>query len=100
MFTPTDERLAELAEEATDSLINRIEDELDEGEWADNVRIRCDQLGLEMRDYLKMREVIEEIMCLGAARACLARVRTKPPGEAEGQFSQGSGWIKPWRGGE
>jgi hypothetical protein len=99
MFTPADEKLRDIIEEASDELISMVDMELDEGSWVDRLHTRCYELGLELRDAVKMREVAEEIICLNLLKSTLDRIKTEeqeqPPYRV---FIQGAGWVERWKG--
>ena len=97
MFTPSDEKLQDIMEEAADELISMIDMELDEGSWGSKVMRRCGDLGLDVHESIKMREVIEELICLRLTKSTLNRIRDDAGTEHAGPnrvFVQGAGWIE------
>ena len=97
MFTPSDEELESIMDDAADAIVEMVDMELDEGEWVSRLHRRCDQLGLSVAEGAQIREVIEEVLCLRIARNALERIKIgleearERPGRV---FLQGSGWIE------
>jgi hypothetical protein len=99
MFTPADEKLRDIIEEASDEMISMIDMELDEGSWVNRIHTRCNQLGLELSDAVKMIQVAEEIICLNLLKSTIDRIKTEEQNQPPDRvFIQGAGWVERWKG--
>ena len=69
-----DERFKQIIEDAADEMASDLSMSLDEGRWAEKFYNRCDQLGYDTPEAVRLRGFAENIIRLRLTRVLLGEI--------------------------